>query len=171
MLGAAHPLTTAFVESLVRSLGGETDAEVLPDNVLARTDRILCWWTHAQPRRMFYESAEGKCAALNGGTFPQPPLIWRVADGQLKVRAPVENQRPAAGTKLAVAPYWNLSDNGLVCAGSMRRPAGLSAATIPRHREGFEGLWASLAGKRTRFPAASLVLPETVAQFARGERY
>jgi PRTRC genetic system protein B len=192
MLGAAHPLTTAFVESLVRSLGGETDAEVLPDNVLARTERVLCWWTPAQRRQMFYESAEGKCAALNGGMFPQPPLVWSVANGQLKVRALVENQRPTAGTKPAVAPYWNLSDNGLVCAGSMRRPAGLSAATIPawergfyesafthanvgritRHREGFEGLWASVAGKRTRFPAASLiVLPETLAQFVRGERY
>jgi PRTRC genetic system protein B len=190
VLGAAHPLTTAFVESLVHSLGG-TQAEVLPDNVLARTDRLLCWWTPAQRRQMFYESAEGKCAALNGGTFPQPPLVWRVADGQLQLRALAQNLRPVAGTQLAVAPYWNLSDNGLVCTGSMRRPAAVAAATIPawergffesafthanvgritRYREGFEALWASLAGKGTRFPASSLiVLPQTLAQFVRGER-
>jgi hypothetical protein len=59
-LGPAQPLTTAFVESLVRSLGGETNAEVLPENVLARTERVLCWWSPAQPRQMFYENSEGK---------------------------------------------------------------------------------------------------------------
>lgn len=84
MLGEAHPLTSAFVESLVRSLGGSADTEVLPDSVLARTDRVLYWWTPAQHRQMFFESAEGKCAALSGSTFPQPPLVRRVADGQLQ---------------------------------------------------------------------------------------
>jgi hypothetical protein len=59
-LGPAQPLTTASVESLVRSLGGETNAEVLPENVLARTERVLCWWSPAQPRQMFYENSEGK---------------------------------------------------------------------------------------------------------------
>jgi PRTRC genetic system protein B len=71
---------------------------------------------------MFYQNSEGKAAGLNGRIFPQPPLVWRVADGQLKIRALTENKRPEAKTKLAVAPYWNLSDNGTVCTGSMRRP-------------------------------------------------
>jgi hypothetical protein len=70
-LGPARPLTVGFVESLVRSLGGETNAEVLPENVLARTERMLCWWSPFQPRQMFYENAEGKAAALNGRIFPQ----------------------------------------------------------------------------------------------------
>jgi len=35
-LGPAQPLTVAFIESLVRSLGGSIQAEVLPANILAR---------------------------------------------------------------------------------------------------------------------------------------
>jgi PRTRC genetic system protein B len=191
-LGAAQPLTTAFVESLVRSLGGETNAEVLPERVLARTERILCWWTPPQRRQMFYENSEGKAAPLNGRVFPQPPLVWRVAEGELKVRALVENKRPSAGTQLAVAPFWNLSENGQVCTGSMRQPTGASVSTIAewekgfyesafthanigritRHAGGFEGLWSSVADKRTPFPVDSLiVLPQTLAQFVRNERY
>jgi PRTRC genetic system protein B len=160
MLGAAHPLTTAFVKSLVRSLGGETDAEVLPDNVLARTERVLCWWTQAQRRQMFYESAEGKCAALNGGMFSQPPLVWRAADGQLKVRALVENQRPAAGTKLAVAPYWNLSDRSAPV-----RCAGPPGCLRPRSRRGSEVLRERLyARQRGQDHAASRGLRRTVGE-------
>ncbi len=191
-LGPAQPLTVAFVESMIRSLGGETNAEVLPDSVLAKTERLLCWWTPARQRRMFYENAEDKATDLNGRVFPQPPLVWWVTDGQVHVRALIDNKRPSADTRLAVAPFWNLSESGLVCTGSMRRPTGVSAGTISgwekgfyesafthanigritRHPGGFEGLWRALSGKRTRFPADSLiVLPQTLAQFVRGERY
>ncbi|MFL6305899.1 MAG: PRTRC system protein B [Candidatus Sulfotelmatobacter sp.] len=191
-LGPAQPLTTAFVESLVRSLGGETKAEVLPESVLAKTNRMLCWWTPARERQMFYDNAEGKCSGLNGKVFPQPPLVWRVSDGTLSIRALTVNKRPYADTPMAVAPFWNLSDSGLVCTGSMRRPSGVSISTTKawekgfyesafthanvgrttRHKEGFEALWSSLAGKRTRFPADALIpLTETLSQFVRKERY
>ena len=191
-LGPAQPLTTAFVESLVRSLGGETKTEVLPESVLAKTDRMLCWWTPARERQMFYDNAEGKCSELNGKVFPQPPLVWRVSDRTLSIRALTVNKRPHADTKMAVAPFWNVSDNGLVCTGSMRCPSGVSISTMKawekgfyesafthanvgrttRHKEGFEALWGSLAGKRTRFPADALIpLTETLSQFVRKERY
>jgi PRTRC genetic system protein B len=190
-LGPAQPLTIAFVESLVRSLSGSCAAEVLPENVLAKGERMIVWWTPQQRRQMFYESSEGKAAALNGRTFPQPPLVWRVDGGDLMIRALTENKRPQTMTKLAVAPLWNLSDNGRVCTGSMRRPDSASVAAIPdwergfyesafthanvgrltRHTGGFEGLWNELAGKRKQFPLdALIVLPQTLAQFVRGER-
>lgn len=190
-LGPAQPLTLAFVESLMRSLGGNIAAEVLPENVLAKGDRLIIWWTPEQRRQMFYENAEGKAADLNGGIFPQPPLVWKVANGELSIRALVRNKRPEATTALAVAPFWNLSDDGCVCTGTMRRPESATAAAIPawergfyesafthanvgrltRHKGGFEGLWESLKGKRRRFPTETLIqLPQTLEQFVRGER-
>ena len=189
-LGPAQPLTIAFVESLVRSLGGGAAAEVFPENILAKSDRMIAWWTPAQRRQMFYQHSEGKAANLNGRIFPQPPLVWRVAEGQLKIRALTENKRPEAKTELAVAPYWNLSDNGTVCTGSMRRPENASVAAISgwergfyesafthanvgrltRHKGGFEGLWSKLTGERKLFPLDTLiVLPQTLAQFVREE--
>ena len=58
---------------------------------------------------------EQKAAELTGRIFPQPPLVWRVDGGDLKIRALMENKRPTPETKLAVAPFWNLSDDGRVC--------------------------------------------------------
>ena len=133
-------------------------------------------------------SSERKAVQLNGRTFPQPPLVWRVHNGDLKIRALAENRRPEARTTLAVAPFWNLSDDGRVCTGTMRRPDGASVAAIgewergfyesafthanvgrlTRHRGGFEGLWSELADKSKPFPAATLIrLPQTLVQFVR----
>jgi hypothetical protein len=73
----------------------------------------------------------------------------------------------------------------------MRRPGSATAAAISewkrgfygsafthanvgrltRHKGGFEGLWSELAGKREPFPEATLIqLPQTLAEFVRGER-
>ena len=93
-LGPAQPLTVAFIESLTRSLSGSVQAEVLPANVLAKADRMIVWWTPARRRQMFYENSEGKAAKLNGCIFPQPPLVWRVSNGELSIRALTESKRP-----------------------------------------------------------------------------
>lgn len=189
-LGPANPLTLGFVEDLVRSLSGSSGAEVLPENVLAKDDRIVVWWTAAQRRQMFYRNSEDKCSALNGRVFPQPPLVWRAAAGALSIRALAQNKRPDAKTKLGFAPFWNISESGRVCTGSMRCPNNASVSSIPawergfyesefthsnvgrltRHPKGFAALWQGLAGKRRHFPADSLILlPETLGQFVRGE--
>jgi PRTRC genetic system protein B len=189
-LGPAQPLTVAFIESLVHSLGGCVQAEVLPENILAKADRMIVWWTPMQRHQMFYKNSEGKAAELNGRNFPQPPLVWRVSNGELNLRALTENKRPDKTTKLAVAPFWNLSDDGRVCTGTMRHPDSASVSTIQawehgfyesafthanvgrmtRHKGGFEGLWGGLVGKLQRFPLETLiVLPQTLAQFVRGE--
>ena len=117
--------------------------------------------------------------------------MWRVETGDLRIRPLAESQRPAIHTKLRVAPFWNLSDDGRVCTGTMRHPESATAASIPewergfyessfthanvgrltRHPGGFEGLWSELADKRKPFPVKALIaLPETLAQFVRGER-
>ena len=48
-LEPAQPLTLGFLESLVRSLVGGSTAEVLPENVLAKGDRMIAWWTAGVP--------------------------------------------------------------------------------------------------------------------------
>lgn len=189
VLGPAQPLTAAFVEDLAESLSGGAVAEFLPENVLAKSDRMIAWWTPPRMRRMFFENAEGKAQQLNGKLLPQPPLVWRVAQGDLKIRALCDNRRPNALTKLAVAPFWNLSDDGRVCLGSMRCPESVSATSIEaweqgfyesafthanvgrltRHEGGHDALWAELAVKRRLFPTDALIrLPETLTQFIQG---
>ena len=189
-LGPAQPLTVAFLELLARSLSGNYVVEVLPENILAKGDRMISWWTPACRRQMFYANAEGKAAALNGCNFPQPPLVWRVEDGSISIRALPQDERPDATTKLSVAPFWNLSSEGNVCTGSMRRPDSALAASIAdwergfyesafthanvgrltRHHGGFESLWEGLLSKEV-FPLETLIgLPQTLAQFVSGTR-
>jgi PRTRC genetic system protein B len=189
LLGPAQPLTPAFIEDLAESLSGGAVAEFLPESVLARTDRMIVWWTPRRVRRMFFDNAEGKARQLTGRLFPQPPLVWKVAHGELKIRALCENTRPEAQTTLAIAPFWNLSDDGAVCLGSMRCPESASAGSIEawergfyesafthanvgrltRHEGGHDPLWAELAGKRRPFPTDTLIrLPQTLAQFIQG---
>lgn len=192
-LGPAKPLTAAFLQSLVKSLGGHIPVEFLPETILARTDRTLAWWTPAQQRPMFFVDTEGPLFEINGRIFPQPPLVWCTRDGALWVRAIRENRRPSAETKLSFAPYWNVSESGDVCLGSMRAPTVSTVASIPqwersfyesefthgnagrvtRHAEGFEGLWRDLVDQK-EFPVGLLIdLPETVADFIQPgkERY
>ena len=189
VLGPAQPLTTAFAEDLAVSLSGSAVAEFLPENVLAKTDRMIVWWTPRRVRRMFFENAEGKAQQLNAKMFPQPALVWRVAQGDLKIRALCDNKRPDAKTTLAVAPFWNLSDDGRVCLGTMRSPESASVASmgaweegfygsafthanvgrLTRHRGGHDDLWAELEGKRRAFPSETLIpLPQTLAEFVQG---
>ena len=127
---------------------------------------------------------------MNGAIFPQPALVWLAMDHSLSIRALKKNRRPAADTKLCVAPYWNVYDTGSVCLGSMRAPDASTVASIPqweqsfyesefthgnvgrltRHPGGFEGLWKELAGT-VEFPTDSLIeLPETVAELLSGKR-
>ncbi len=188
-LGVAQPLTTAFVENLAESLGGSAAAEVLSENILAKSDRMIAWWTPRRRRQMFFENPEGKMQRLNGKLFPQPPLVWKVIHGGLSIRALAENKRPNAETKLAVAPFWNLSDDGSVCLGSMRCPESTSVGSIEgwekgfyesafthanvgrltRHEGGHDALWGELVGKRRTFPAESLIqLPQTLSEFIKG---
>jgi PRTRC genetic system protein B len=189
VFGPAQPLTTAFIEDLAESLSGGSVAELLPENVLAKTDRMIAWWTPLRLRRMFFENAEGKAQQLNGRTFPQPALVWRVGQGDLKIRALCDNKRPNAKTMLAVAPYWNLSDDGRVCLGSMRCPESASVESIEAWEQGFyesafthanvgrltrregghDALWAEVGKNRRPFPADALIrLPQTLAQFILG---
>jgi PRTRC genetic system protein B len=189
-LEPAQPLTVAFIESLVHSLYGGSTGEVLPEHILAKSDRMIVWWTPRCRRQMFYQNSERKAAELNGRFFPQPPLVWRVDAGDLKIRALIDSKRPGAATNLAVAPFWNLSEDGRVCIGTMRHPDAASVKSISewergfyesafthanvgrltRDAGGFEGLWSNL-DKRKMFPVETLIqLPQTLAQFVRSER-
>ncbi len=177
-LGEARPLTTEFVHSLSQELGSRIPVEILPENILVRTAEMAVWWTPPGHRTMFFRDTAEDALALNGKRFPQPPLVWRVSGRELSVRAMKENARPTAGTKLFVAPYWNVDgSNGSTCQGSMRSPEESGVAAIAQweraffqsefthqngalrltsHPEGFLGLWMSIMGNEAPFPVDTL---------------
>ncbi len=175
-LCAGQSVTTGFLETLAKGLGASMAAEVLPENVLARTPGLIAWWSRAQARLMFFGDGDPKTKHLNGEMYPHPALVFMIHGRELFVRALRENRRPKSDTRLMNAPYWNTDAQGRVCLGSMRVPEEVSASSLrgwedayfasefthpsgavrlTRHRGGFVGLWSSLV-ERKHFPVRFL---------------
>jgi PRTRC genetic system protein B len=188
-LCAGQSVTTGFLETLGKGLGASMAAEVLPENVLARTPGLIAWWSRAQARLMFFGDGDPKTRYLNGKSYPHPALVFMIRGRELFVRALTENRRPISDTRLMNAPYWNTDAQGRVCLGSMRVPEEVNASSLrgwekayfasefthpsgavrlTTHPGGFVGFWSSLRGGR-RFPTRLLVdSRQVLSEFIRG---
>lgn len=186
VLGAGQLMTTAVLRELACTLGTACQAEFLPEQVVARTAELLAWWTPAMIRPMFFRTGS-ELADVSGQRFPHPALLLVERAGSLYVRALRSRERPNADTKLCAAPYWNIGNDGAVCAGTMRVPksAGVTAMAaweqaffqsefthpggagrLTKRKGGAAALWKSLAGKST-FPLITLVQTESLAAYLR----
>lgn len=186
-LGEAEPLTMEFLRALSTGLGAYVAPEILPESVLVRTSELLVWWTPAQHRVLFFSEHSEAGSDLNGKRYPIPPLVFKVAAGNLWVRALDKDQRPRAEAKLKTAPFWNGDDSGQVCLGTMRTPESsgveaiegwergffqsafthaYGAARLTTFPAGFLGLCRRLAGSPKQFPVEYLTdARETLRQF------
>lgn len=192
LLAPASALSLGFIRRLSEGLGASVAPELLPVNVLARTPEMLVWWVPASRQIMFFGEADKTARKLNGSVLPQPPLVFKVRERELFVRALETNSRPQADTQLKTAPYWNVAgDSGRVCLGTVRPPDRVSvdsmalwekaffrsefthpwgAARLTSHPDGFIGLWASLQGKK-KFPVRYLTdARQTLQEFITQER-
>ena len=137
-LGPGQSLTTGFLRSLAQGLGSTIAPEILPENVLVRTPDLVVWWSKAARRVMFFDGGTKDAAALNGHMYPHPPLVFKVYQHELFVRALERNVRPNADTALKTAPYWNTEGSrGLVWAGTMRIPQEMRADNISAWESAF----------------------------------
>ena len=179
-IGPAQPLQRKFLKSLARSMSPAIQTEFLPENVLARDEYQMVWWAPVCHRPMLFNvmsDKAGEYKALSGKTFPHPALLFSASRNCLSVRALRENKRPAPSTELMVAPYWNVSENGYVCLGSMKHPKHTSVTVIPGWENGFfdsafshpntplltlypkglTALWKKLADSQRAYPVHQLV--------------
>jgi PRTRC genetic system protein B len=181
-LDAGRPITVEFLRTLARGLGLQMSLEILPETILVRTPDVVAWWVAAAVRPMFFSAtSDGK--TLSGKVYPHPPLVFAVeGDHGLRIRALLENRRPDRHSAIAIAPYWNISADGVVCLGDTPTPHSASldslsewvdgffrsefthsgAAKLTNHPEGHLGLWRDLAG-RPEFPAEWLAPAGTLA--------
>ena len=190
-LSEGQPLTRHFLENLCRSLGNELPTAYLPNHVLIYSSSLIAWWEPAQVRPMFF-SHESDGKTLDGKSFPHPPLLFAVLRDQLHVWALDRNTRPTPENKLCLAPYWNTSENGAICHGSMAVPRTVEIDNLAqwsrayftsrfthsnlsrhlcRHPQGFLGMWRDLAGKK-QFPVEYLIPKETLREtLCKNNRY
>jgi PRTRC genetic system protein B len=183
ILGEGQPVSKSFLDELSLSLQSELPPAWLPTHVLMWSRRLAAWWEPASVRPMFFSpDSDGK--TLDGKLYPHPALVFAVRDEHLYVWALAENTRPTPATQLHQAPYWNTSENGAVCHGSMQTPRSLEVdrlsqwsdayfgsqfthsnlhRSLCRHPEGFLGMWRDLAGRK-QFPVEYLVCKKTLGE-------
>jgi len=186
LLGGGQLLSTAALRELTKQLGTSCPAEFLPENIVARTPEVIAWWAAAAIRPMFFRP-DSELGSISGKLLPHPALLFVGRNGTLFVRALPTNERPQAGTKLAAAPYWNMDNNGTVCAGTMRTPKSLAVDSMPawqqaffqsefthpggagrltRRKGGTAALWKTLVGKKI-FPRSTLIETEPLYEYLR----
>ena len=147
-------------------------------STIASSPRLQVWWTPAQRRWVFLQNGE---KTEQAGYVALPPMAWIARDKGLWVYALKENAMPGPDTQLWHAPLFNVYDDGAVCQGSMavgqERTAddwekGFFGARfthanppnrkVSKHRQGNQGMWASLfrdGKKETAEFSLDLLLP------------
>lgn len=85
--------------------------------------QVAAWWRAPAPQRVWFETEDkpGFVGKRNAVT-PHPGLVFALAHGELYVWAVKGADRPAPGTRLWFAPYFNVWPDGKICEGDMRRP-------------------------------------------------
>jgi PRTRC genetic system protein B len=133
---AGTPITQEALLALMGSLGERyiLNTELLPESVLSFSPLHLVWWMPACKKRVFFDNKElGKRSAI----VPHPALLFVVVGREWLIFAMKGNNRPTKNTPLFHAPYFNVYDNGNICAGTAEIPDRLSTSAIPTWENAF----------------------------------
>jgi PRTRC genetic system protein B len=165
-----QPVSVAALERLMQSLGRQTGAQAIPENLLSLGMDRMVWWSRASRRRIWFNASHDQTGLkpLSGKFVYHPALLFVAHTHNLSVYALAGDRRPVPKTKIYRAPYWNLQ-NGHMCNGNLTLPAclpeniaGFEAAFfnsefthgggggITRHAGGHVGLWTALAARKTK---------------------
>lgn len=178
VVGAGRPLGVADAERFFHSLTGKSNSVVyIPSQIVAHSRNMMIWWRPAGVERIWFKTKDKILNRLNGKKVVHPPLLFCADSSGLRVFALDQNERPGLDSKLYLAPYFNLSESGVLCRGSANFPRSIrfddhkkweagffnSAFThsnvvgkLTRHPKGHRGLWKEMS-KKTQFPAHYLM--------------
>lgn len=130
-LGLGRVVSLSYLADEFENAGaGISDLELLPESVFVNSRETLAWVSKAEKRAMWFNLG-GKRRGFN---VWWPHLIY-IADkkrNSLRVFAVRNAKRPTLDTKLYHAPLMNISDDGVLCAGSARLPRKLCVETLDR---------------------------------------
>lgn len=111
----------------------------VPYNLLYLDGNAMAWWVPPSRRHIRFQ-AEELGAAERGEVVPHPGLVFRVhSSRQWQVWALKGPERPTEKTSLCRAPYFNVSDTGMICAGNVQLPEGTTAERIEAWNTAFFG--------------------------------
>lgn len=151
-LGAGIPATKAACADLARALGAASSLSgFTPANLVYMGPKSVAWWRPPGPARMFFNTRKGpaddqvddkkqaKLIGHRGAITPQPGLVFAITGGKWFVYALDGAERPAPGTRLMRAPYFNVWETGQICTGTTPLPKTLSPSSLDSYERAFFG--------------------------------
>jgi hypothetical protein len=170
-------------------LGARIAAEILPENMLARTPDMITWWVQAAREVMFFGGVEPEAGELDARIYPHPALVFKVTRRELFVRAMEKGGRPRGETPRRPLPIGIATPPaGFVwaqCVSQMKpqlsrwpvgRPVSSGANSPPRMEQcgspviQADSLWKSPKNSQLSFPTEFLTdAKETLRQFVERE--
>jgi PRTRC genetic system protein B len=121
-LGAGRFITASFAKTVMQMFAG-SDLSYVPPNIVGICSTAIAWYEPASVRRMYFRTVQDiGLNPFDGCELHQPPLVFVAGGRQLRVFALLEDRRPTLDTRLAHAPYFNVSGNHQVCLGSAQVP-------------------------------------------------
>ncbi|MCD9026824.1 PRTRC system protein B [Luteimonas sp. BDR2-5] len=188
VIGAGKAVTPRAAREMASALGRQIGhSGFMPDTVLYVDGDLLLWWVPPARRHVMFRVDRTHADALGGAergeTVPHPGLVFAASSKVWRVWAVKGSARPTPATLLYQAPYFNVSDNGAICQGSVQVPKGTTAEKIDawndaffrsyfshpnvhrmlvKYRGGAYRLWRDLLdGRHMRFPERALVTTGT----------
>ncbi len=124
---AGRPLDKRTLKALIESMASSlvTKPCFLPPNILSVSNDLVVWWSPPSLRSYFFDTGdttESISVGQRSGIAHAPGLIFMVGNGHMRVFAVKGTTRPDPGAAIFHAPLMNVSSNGDVCTGSMRKP-------------------------------------------------
>jgi PRTRC genetic system protein B len=133
-------LTPAAAVRLARSLSKRaTRGGFVPPNLLYIDGETMAWWLPPARRHIAFRAPE-LGAPERGEVVPHPGLVFSVGTGKSWcVWAVRGTDRPTEQTELYRAPYFNVSEDGVICSGNVTLPDGTTAEKIDAWNAAFFG--------------------------------
>ncbi|MGF6976386.1 PRTRC genetic system protein B [Paraburkholderia sp. JPY465] len=105
------------------------------DRIVYVAPNVLAWWVPACTRRVWFRSEDA--IGERAGDANHPPLVFIVSKSGWLIFALRENVRPGPATKMYTAPYYNVWENGEICAGNAETPDSISPDSIKAFEDAF----------------------------------
>ena len=122
----AHPLSVKEMTALSEILQSTQELKnnylqckgVLPPKLIyvhAQNNGYAIWQTLPQEVGLFFADSLG----IPSGKVKVPAILWKATQESVQVYALKGKAKPTAGTPLYYAPFFNLSQDGRVCMGTV----------------------------------------------------
>lgn len=138
---AGKPLSIAASRRLLTRLAPPSvGGDFLPESVLMTRGDEMIWYEPARMRHLGFKQSTQfpeRSTGTLAGTGPTPGVIFHVSGAVWRIFAFTSRGRPTPDTPLYHAPTLNTHEDGEICAGSVRKPAGTTVECIQAWSDAF----------------------------------